>query len=192
VIGYDGVALIVHPSNPVGALSLDDVGRLYAGEIDDWAQLGGKPGRVLLYGRPQRSGTHGFFRDRVLRRGDPRIRTEFAAAVIPVEHTRDLVERVAAEPAAIGYVGLGHLDSSVKALAIAALPGGPAIVPSITSVRNCSYPIYRPLALYTRGVPSDETARFLRFVLSPAGRALIQRQGFVPAETSADLVPAPE
>jgi phosphate transport system substrate-binding protein len=104
-----------------------------------------------------------------------------------VEESRDLVAKVAADPDAIGYVGLGWVAPGVRALRLA--PGeGAAIAPSTATVRDGSYPVYRPLLVYTRGRPVGVVAAFLRHVLSAEGQALVEEHGFIRSDVDPDAV----
>lgn len=187
VIGYDGIAVIVHPDNPIAALTVDQVARVFTGEVTRWNEIGGRDAPITLYSRPDYSGTHGFFRDKVLRRGDSKGAEEFAAATVWIEESRDLAARVAAEADAIGYVGMGWVAPEVRALRLA--PGeGAAIAPSPATVRDGTYPVYRPLLVYTRGRPGGVVASFLRFVLSAPGQALVEEHGFIRSDIDPDAV----
>jgi phosphate binding protein len=187
VIGYDGIAVIVHPDNPLVGLSVDQVARIYTGEVTRWSELGGRDAPIKRYSRPDYSGTHQFFRDKVLRRGDSHGDEEFAAGTAWIEESRALVERVAADPDAIGYVGLGWVGAGVRALRLA--PGeGASVAPSPATVRDGTYPVYRPLLVYTRGRPVGAVAAFLRFVLSADGQALVDAHGFIRSDVDPDAV----
>jgi phosphate transport system substrate-binding protein len=190
VIGYDGIAVVVNPKNHLGQLTIEQAARLFTGEIDNWSQLGGPDAPVHIYSRPGYSGTHSFFKEKVLRRGNAKGPEEFAASTVFVEETGELVKRVAADPDAVGYAGLGWVDDSVHALALSPGAGHVAIAASAQTVRDGTYPVYRPLLMYTRGAPRGQVAAFLRFVLSPAGQELVAKHGFIKSDTPADaLVP---
>jgi phosphate binding protein len=188
VIGFDGIAVIVHPTNPVRALTIDQLSRIFTGEVRNWREVGGDDLPIRLMSRPSYSGTHGFFRDKVLRRGNAKGPEGFAARTEMVEESAQLAERVGDDPAAIAYVGLGWVGADVRALAVAPGDGQPAVPPSLDSVRQGTYPIYRPLLVYTRGAPRGAVAGFLRWVLSPEGQALVEQHGFIRSDVPADAV----
>jgi phosphate binding protein len=191
VIGYDGIAVVVHPKNPVGALTVEQAARVFTGEITRWSELGGPDRPIRRLSRPSYSGTHAFFRDKVLRRGDAGAAPTFAPGTEWIEESARLVEFVGADPDAIGYVGMGHVTPAVKALGLAPGEGAAAVTPSADSVRDGSYPVYRPLLLYTRGAPVGPLAAFVRFVLSAEGQALVEKHGFIRGDVHAEaLVPA--
>jgi phosphate binding protein len=188
VIGYDGMAVIVHPSNPVAELTVDQLSQIFTGTLASWAPLGGPDHAIDLLSRPSYSGTHVFFKDVVLRRGKSGARDEFAARTEFVEETSKIVARVAQDPDAISYVGLGFVQGRpVRVVPIAAAAGERAIAPLAESVRNGSYPIYRPLYLYARGEPQGAARDFLSFILSREGQKRVSAQDFIPCDAPATL-----
>lgn len=184
VIAYDGIAVIVHPSNPLQAISLDQIAQIFTGRIDNWRALGGADAPITVLRRPGYSGTHAFFRDKVLRHGDAKRSDDFAATARTIEDNRELLSAVAGDRNAIAFVGHGWLLPSVRALEIA-VEGGRGVLPDAATIRDGSYPIYRPLLVYTRGAPSRDAARFLSFVLGADGQALVRQHGFVPIDVPA-------
>jgi phosphate transport system substrate-binding protein len=182
VLGYDGIAVIVHPSNPVASLSIDQLSALFAGNVRSWRELGGPDLRPAPYGRPAYSGTHAFFKDKVLRRGLHGGTEEFAAETRVVEHSEALLAAVARDPSAIGYVGMGWVRPGVAVLAVAARPDAAPVRPALETVRSGAYPLYRPLLLYTRGEPRGDLRRFLQFILGGEGRKLVSAHDFIPAD----------
>ncbi len=192
VIGYDGVAIVVHPDNPVRNLTASQLSRIFAGKLRNWREVGGADAPIELVGRPEGSGTHAFFREKVLRLGNPGGPESFAPGIVVLEHNDEIVARVASRPHAISYVGLGSLTGKVRVVPVAPAPGRMAVAPSAEAVADGSYPFYRPLLLYTTGSPSGELRRFLEFVLSADGRALVQANGFVPSDVPVEAALPPE
>jgi phosphate binding protein len=182
VLGYDGIAVIVHPSNPVASLSIEQLSALFAGKVGSWRELGGAELRPALYVRPAYSGSHAFFKDKVLRRGVRGGTEEFAPDAHVVEHSEALLAAVARDPSAVGFVGMGWVRPGVAALAVAARAEAAPVRASLETVRNGSYPLYRPLLLYTRGEPQGEVRRLLQFILAGEGRKLVAAHDFVPAD----------
>ncbi|MEW6336325.1 MAG: phosphate ABC transporter substrate-binding/OmpA family protein [Acidobacteriota bacterium] len=187
VIGYDGVAVIVHPSNPIASLTVAQLAELFTGSITNWRQLGGVDSTVRLISRPSYSGTHAFFKERVVRRGNAKGSEEFAPATEFVEENGAILAAVAGDPRAVSYVGLGWLGQQVKALSVAAQSGEEAAKPTLANVRAGSYPLYRPLLMYVREDAPSAALDFLRFVLSTEGAALVQAEGFVPPDQTGAL-----
>ncbi len=182
ILGYDGIAVVVNPTNAVTKLDLDQLAALFTGEVGDWSRVGGAPGPVRVVSRPSYSGTHGFFRDHVLRKGKKDSQAGFAASAQFVERSEDVLREVARDPAAIGYVGMGTLRPGVIVVAVGASAAGPFLRPDTETVRRGEYPIYRPLLLYSRGEPRGEVRRFLAWVLAGDGRKLIAAHDFIPGD----------
>jgi phosphate binding protein len=167
LLGWDGIAVIVHPDSPVRELSLAQLRDIYRGQPPP--EL---PRPLHVVTRPPESGTHAFFAERVL--GDERP----APDVITIEHGADIVRFVAGDANALGYVGVGSLSPDVRVVRIA--DGDVAVAPDRASIEEARYPLSRPLMLYVRDRPSAAAIAFLRHVLSAAGRGLVEEHGFVP------------
>lgn len=182
VIGYDGVAVVVHPDNPVKELTIAQVSALFSGKAKSWKKVGGRDESVRVISRPSYSGTHVFFKEKALRRGDPKGPEEFAPEAEFLEENGAILEAVAKDPRAVSYVGLGWLRPTVKAVPI--LSGSIPVAPTADSVRTGKYPLYRPLLMYVPASARREAVSFVRFVLSQEGAAVMARNGFVPPDTS--------
>jgi phosphate binding protein len=180
VVGYDGIAVIVHPDNPVSSLTVSQLALVFSGAVARWNAIGGEDRPIRALSRPSYSGTHAFFREKVLQ-------SDFGAGVAWVEHNRDLVAQVAGDRSAVSYVGLGWVSPEVKALSIAVMADQQPVAPTTRSIGDGSYPISRPLMLYTGGPPSASVRRFLRFVFSKEGRHLVSEHGFVPSDFAPSL-----
>jgi phosphate binding protein len=175
VLGYDGIAVIVHPEAPVAAISMPELARVFSGEIKSWRQLAGPrapDAPIRLVARPAYSGTHAFFRDKVLRGAPLSSRTEW------IEASEELVLAVAADRYALSFVGMGNVTPAVRILAIAPSRGAPALRPQPDTIRAGTYPINRPLLLYVRGLPTPAVAELLRFCSGDAGQAHIASPAF--------------
>jgi len=162
-----------------------ELARVFTGEVVTWRQLAG-PGApdtpIRLVARPAYSGTHAFFRDKILGGKDIARRAEI------IEATEDIVAAVAADPTAISFVSAGRVTSSVRALAVAVARGAKPVMPERDTIRAGSYPIYRPLLLYVRGLPSPHVAELLRFCVGPTGRQLLADHGLVPGDTPPETI----
>ncbi|MCL4305232.1 phosphate ABC transporter substrate-binding protein [bacterium] len=175
VIGMDGLAVFVHPSNPADSLSIEQIKQIFQGQITDWAQVGGKPGSIVVHSRESNSGTYVYFKEHVLGKGD------FANSARLMTSTAALVQEISTNTGAIGYGGeaYGH-DSKVKMLHVRKDAESPAIFPTEETVRNKAYPIARPLFLYTNGEPSGVLQEFIEFCNGPSGQAIVREVGYVP------------
>jgi phosphate transport system substrate-binding protein len=172
VIGIDGVAIIVNRQNPVSQLSVSDLAKILRCQINDWSEVGGKPGRIRLIRRNDESGTYKTVRDLVLN-GD-----QLCQSAEPVQDSAKLSDEVASDPQALGFIGLPYKRNN-KALALADADG-PAIGPDLLSVGTEEYVLSRRLYLYLPANSQNEWARsFMKFVLSPDGQAIVSRDGFI-------------
>jgi phosphate transport system substrate-binding protein len=189
VIGYDGIAVIVHPGNPVAELSIAQLSDLFIGKVRNWREVGGPDLAVHLISRPSYSGTFSFFRDKVLRRGNDKGPEDYAASAEFIEENGTILDKVAREPGAISYVGIGWVTPAVKTLGVAAKPGQPAVKASVATVRTGTYPIYRPLLMYSRGEPHGTAREMLAFILSGEGQKIVAKNDFVPSDSPVALPP---
>lgn len=167
VIAMDGIAVVVHPSNTISALSKKQVKDIYTGKISNWSQLGGKNEKIVVISRDTSSGTYEAFNELALNKAKVR-----ADALLQASN-QAVATVVSKTPAAIGYVGLGFLSSSIKALPI------DGIECSKETVLSGDYPYARPLFMYTNGVAKGEVKNFLEFVTSPQGQIIVEEQGYV-------------
>lgn len=173
VIAIDGLAILVHPDNPVNAMSLETLGRVFSGQINNWAQLGGPNRPITLYARDDRSGTWDTFKSLVL--GKTYTLDNSAARY---ESNDQLSDDVASDPGGIGFSGLASVRNS-KLLAISD-GNAPALKPDQLTVASEDYPLSRRLFMYTLGQRAPVQAReLIDFTLSSSGQALVAQSGFV-------------
>jgi phosphate transport system substrate-binding protein len=189
VIGYDGIAVVVNPANPVSELTVAQVADLFIGKLRNWSEVGGPDLPVRLISRPSYSGTFSFFREHVLRRGNAKGPEDYAAGTEFVEENGAILKKVSQERGAVSYVGIGWVTPEVKVLGVAPKSGQPAVRASVATVRTGTYPIYRPLLMYSRGEPHGEARNLLAFVLSSDGQKIVARNDFVPTDSPAPLAP---
>ncbi len=167
VIARDGLAIIVHPSNPVSGLSLLEVRNIFNGNARDWNMPGGTGSEITVVTREEGSGTRGAFQEMVMKKD--RI---FRGAV--VEDSNGTVrEIVASDPNSVGYISLGLVNEQVKALR---LDGVKATRDEIDAKR---YPLVRPFLFVTKGPPGPGAKDFIEFVLSPQGQKLVTEEGLL-------------
>lgn len=172
-VAKDGLSIYVHPTNPVQALSLEQLRAIYTGQVTNWKQVGGADAIVVLYGRENSSGTYVYFKDHVL------LGRDFAARTQTLPGTAAVVNAVANDPNGIGYGGAAYAKG-VRDLGVRKTPDGPAVVPSPATVRDGSYPITRHLYLYARTKPAGDAKRFVDWVLSAEGQSVVTRVGYYP------------
>jgi phosphate transport system substrate-binding protein len=175
VVGQDGIALVVHPDNPVSALTLDQLRQVFNGTLQRWSQVGGPDLPILALSRESSSGTYAFFKEHVLRKDD------YGAAVRLLPSTAGIIQSTAQDRGSIGYVGLGYAKGAkVKVLSIKADEAAPAVAPSPATIADGSYAISRALLLYApvdrRGIAKE----FIEFALSGAGQRIVADNGYIP------------
>ena len=168
-IGYDCILPVVHRGNPVDNLSLAQLKNIYLGQIDNWRQLGGPDRKIRVIARDTASGTHDVWHHLVMDQAQ-----DLSGSSLK-HSSSDVVSAVAEEPDAIGYISLAYLNAQVKPLRVNGIMG------SSRSLRDGSYPISRPLFMFTSGWPSGKTLEYINFVLNPrGGQALIEAAGYIP------------
>jgi phosphate transport system substrate-binding protein len=171
-IANDGIALIVHPTNTVPGLTLAQVREIYAGNVTNWKDVGGPDQVIVVIGRDSASGTREFFSEKVMNQQN------YTRTQLEKNSNGAVQQTITQTPGAIGYVGLGYIDSQIKAVPI--IVNGEPVMPSIANVLNKKYPISRPLIMITPGAPAGLAREYLDYILSPAGQKIITDEGFVP------------
>ena len=186
VVGYDALAIFVHPANPLRELTLDQLGQIYSekGPVTRWSDLGvSVPGcssdRMILVSRQSNSGTYHYFRDAILGRG-----RDFKLGTIDLHGSKDVVELVGRTPCAIGYSGMGYATSHVRMLGVARRAGEAAYSPTVDHTQQGLYPISRPLYMYTVGNGQPHLKRFFDWIYSRKGQQLVLANGYVPIPES--------
>ena len=176
----DGLAVVVHPTNSVNKLTLDQLAAIFTSKISNWKELGGRDQKIVVLSREVNSGTHVYFKEHVLQRGDPSVQIEFSPAALMLPSSQAIADEVAGNPAAIGYYGMGYISPKQKAIAIAADEKSEYIQPTLDNVIDGRYPISRPMFLYTNGTPTGLAKKFIDFALSPEGQKIVVETEFVP------------
>jgi phosphate transport system substrate-binding protein len=180
VVAGDAIAVVAHPSNPVDSLTLQQISDIYTGRITNWRELGGEDRPIVLLSRESNSGTYVYFLENVIRLGEDSDLL-FSPDTLLMPSSEGISTEVRQNPNAIGYDGLGYVTPDQKMLAGAQESGGPYVLPSIATVNDGSYPISRPLYMYTAGQPTGQVKAYLDWVLG-AGQALVRELGFVPLQ----------
>ncbi|MGB4453405.1 MAG: PstS family phosphate ABC transporter substrate-binding protein [Coprothermobacter proteolyticus] len=172
----DGITVIVHPNNPVEKLTLDQIGRIYRGEITNWKEVGGKDMPITLYGRQSNSGTFTFFRD-VAVKGD------YASSMRSMNGNSDIINAVAQDETAIGYVGVGYFkqaQNQVKQVLVSTDGNNYYSSTDLQAIDQKLYPLARPLYQYVKMPLTQAVKDFLAFEISEEGQAIVEENGFYP------------
>lgn len=178
IIARDAIAVVVNPSNPVDRLTIQQISDIYTGKITNWEQVGGENRPIVLLSRESNSGTYDYFLENVIRMGEDSDLL-FAPDTLLMPSSEGISAEIRQNPNAIGYDGLGYVTPDQKVVAIAERDGGPYVLPSVETVNNGSYPISRPLYMYTAGEPSGRIKDYLDWILTD-GQQLVLDLGFVP------------
>lgn len=181
VVGYDALAVFIHHDNPMESISVTKLAEIYGegGKLDKWTQLGvevkGCTGQeIIRVSRQNNSGTYAYFRKAVLKRKD------FRPGSMDMHGSKDVVDLVEKTPCAIGYSGLAYATDHIKMACISAKDGDKCVSPSVETASDNSYPIARPLLMYTNGQPQGDIKEYLDWILSDEGQCIIFKKGYAP------------
>jgi phosphate transport system substrate-binding protein len=180
VVARDAIGVIVHPSNPVNQLTLEQISHIYRGQITNWSEVGGEDRPIVRLSRESNSGTHVYFLETVIRLGDKNNKSFFSDLTLLLPSSEGIIAEVQDNPNAIGYDGLGYITKDVKLLAVAKNEKSKYVIPSVESVNNNEYPISRDLYMYTHGEPSGLIKTYLDWIVKPQAQKIVADSGFVP------------
>jgi phosphate transport system substrate-binding protein len=168
-VAYDCIVPVVHPSNSVTNLAMGQLKAIYKGEIKNWKELGGPDRPVVVISRDTSSGTYEVWYKKVMKK-----ERVYPGALLQASNGA-IVQAVSKNKNAVGYIGLGYLDKSVKGLKVNKIKG------SAETTLNGTYPISRPLYMFTAGWPKGDTVKFINFVVHPQkGQKYVADAGYVP------------
>ena len=184
IVGYDALAVYLHEDNPIEALTIAQIRSVYGegGSAEVWSDLGvSVPGcgsdEIVRVSRQNNSGTYVYFRDAVL--GD----ADFKLGSRDMHGSKDVVDLVENTPCAIGYSGLAYATEHVRMPCVAVAADGDACVaPTLSAAEDGSYPIARPLFMYTAGQPRGAVKAYMDWILSDAGQCVIRARGYAPVQ----------
>ncbi|MCX5754259.1 MAG: phosphate ABC transporter substrate-binding protein [Candidatus Krumholzibacteria bacterium] len=179
-VALDGLAVVVNPENPVDKLTMDQLAGIFSGKTKNWKEVGGRDERIVVLSREVNSGTHVYFKEHVLRKMDKNSKEEFSPGALMLSSSQAIADEVAGNSSAIGYYGMGYISDKHKPVSIAKDAESPYVAPTIENIINGSYPISRPLLLYTNGQPQGLIKKFIDFALSAEGQEIVRATDFVP------------
>lgn len=179
-VAVDALAVVVHPDNPVSQLTIAQLADIFTGRITNWRDVGGRDAPIILLSRETNSGTHVYFLEQVIRKGDSENKDIFAPQTLLMPSSVGITSEIRRNPNAIGYDGLGYITEHEKMLAIAKDSQSPYVIPSVASGADGTYPIARGLYMYTAGQPTGHIADYLDWIMGPEGQAIVAELGFVP------------
>ena len=183
VMATDGISVVTHPANPISKLTLEQLGKIFKGEITNWKEVGGKDAKISLYGRQSNSGTYVFFREFV-------VKADYSPHMKAMNGNAQIIEALKKDQDGIGYVAVGYVVNDkgemmpgVKIVNISKDGQSEAYSPAkIENVMSKKYPITRPLNHYTNGKPSGKLLDFIKFELSKEGQEIVRKEGFFPVQ----------
>jgi phosphate transport system substrate-binding protein len=168
-VSYDMIIPIVHPSNPVKNLTLDQLKAIFSGTVSNWKEVGGKDEKIVVVSRDTSSGTYEYWNEKVMKKTDVSNRALLQASNGAVLST------VSVNPKAIGYIGFGYINNSIKAVDVNGVHG------TIANGKSGKYPISRKLYMYVDKAKLSAAAdKFIKFILSKKGQDLVKEEGYIP------------
>ncbi len=180
VVAQDAIAVIINPSNPVKQLTIDQLSAIFKGEITNWSQVGGEDRPIVRLSRESNSGTHVYFLETVVRKGNSKDKSLFSPSTLLLPSSEGIISEVRDNPNAIGYDGLGYVTPEVKVVAVAKKAAEGYILPTIETVNDGTYPIARDLYMYTRNQPTGAIKTYLDWIQAEEGQKIVGELGFVP------------
>lgn len=172
VVAKDGISVIVNPANGVTDLTIEQLGKIYRGEITNWKEVGGADKNIVLLSRDSSSGTYEYFKEAVVGKDK-----EYAKEAKLLASNQAIVDEVKGNDAAIGYVGIGYAENAGTEIKIVDVEGVKA---SIETVLDGTYPLGRDLYMYSNGAPTGVMKAYVDWILGTDGQAVVTDQGFVP------------
>lgn len=184
IVGYDALSVFIHHNSPIDTLSFPQLREIFSrnGKATKWSDLGltipgCKQDKIVVVSRQNNSGTYAYFKKAVLGK-----KGKFRQGTLDMHGSKDVVDLVEKTPCAIGYSGLAYANEHVKMACIAKETGGKCVMPSVATASDRTYPIARPLFMYTNGEPAGETKKYLDWILSDAGQCILLKKGYAPAK----------
>ena len=183
IVGYDALAVYIHSDNPASELSIAQLEDIYSrkGKARKWSDLGIKvPGcgsdKIIVVSRQNNSGTYAYFKKAILGK-----KGKYRTGTLDMHGSKDVVDLVEKTPCAIGYSGLAYATDHIKKVCIVGKDGGKCVNPSVATAVDRSYPIARPLFMYTNGQPEGDIKIYLDWIMSDTGQCIIMNKGYAPA-----------
>ncbi|MGI9288627.1 MAG: phosphate ABC transporter substrate-binding protein [Pseudomonadales bacterium] len=182
VVGYDALAVFIHKDNPVNTLSLEQLRGVYARgkKISKWSDLGisipgCKSDKIVVVSRQNNSGTYAYFKEAVLGK-----KSKYRQGTLDMHGSKDVVDLVEKTPCAIGYSGLAYATDHLKTMCISKAGEEACVTPTVATASDRSYPIARPLFMYTNGEPKGAIKDYLDWILSDIGQCILLKKGYAP------------
>ena len=178
-VARDGITIVVHPSNTVKSLTIEQLKGIYTGKVNNWKEVGGPDLKIVTSGRDTASGTYTYFQEDVLNK------EKYRADMISTPSNNKIAENVTAQKGGIGYIGVAYASEFTKAGKVKEVPvafkaGEEPQLPTEDNILSGKYPISRALFNYTKGKPDGNIKGYLDFVTGPDGQEIVKKEGFIP------------
>jgi phosphate transport system substrate-binding protein len=181
VVGYDALAVFIHKNNPVKSMTLAQLKDIYGRDpkVRKWSEMGitvpGCKDEIVVVSRQNNSGTYVYFKETVLGK-----KGRYRQGTLDMHGSKDVVDLVEKTPCAIGYSGLAYATDHLKTVCIAADGADACVNPSVATASDRSYPVARPLFMYTNGEPQGAIKEYMDWILSDAGQCILLKKGYAP------------
>ena len=182
-VGFDALAVFLHKDNPITEMTIEQIKQVYAegGTFEKWSDLGVTvPGcdsdEIVRVSRQNNSGTYAYFKKAVLGKG-----AEYKLGSRDMHGSKDVVDLVEKTPCAIGYSGLAYANDHIK-MPCVSKDGGACVAPSVSTASDGSYPVARPLLMYTNGTPEGAVKEYMDWIMSKDAQCIVVDKGYAPAK----------
>ncbi len=175
-IGYDGLTVVVNNDNPVKNLTLEEIRAIFIGEITNWKEVGGEDREIIVLSRDSSSGTHVYFKEEVLRKGNKKATDEYSSKALFLPSNEGLKQEVRGSEGAIAYIGMGYMDDTIHSVKVNGVEA------SFENVATKDYPIARGIYWYVQKGAEGNAKELVDFILSTKGQEIVRREGFVPVK----------
>jgi len=186
VVGYDALAIYVHPSNPISEITIEQLSEIYkeGGKISKWSELGvtmpSGQDEIVRVSRMNSSGTYHYFREAVVGK-----KNDFKQGSRDMNGSKEVVDLVGNTPSSVGFSGIGYKTDKVKVVKVAKKAGEPSVAPTIKTTLDKTYPIARPMFMYVAPNAKPEAEQYIKWLLSAPGQKIVIESGYVPLEAFA-------
>ena len=181
VVGFDALAIYVHPSNPITEISIEQLSEIYkeGGKVSKWSEIGvtmpAGQDEIVRASRQSNSGTYHYFREAVVGK-----KADFKKGSRDMNGSKEVVDLVSTTPTAIGFSGIGYKTDKVKVVKVSKKTGEPSVAPSIKTTLDKTYPIARPMFMYVSPTAKPEAEEYIKWLLTAPGQKIVIESGYVP------------
>jgi phosphate transport system substrate-binding protein len=180
-VGFDALAIYVHPSNPITEISIEQLSEIYkeGGKVNKWSELGvtmpAGQDEIVRASRQSNSGTYHYFREAVVGK-----KSDFKQGSRDMNGSKEVVDLVSTTPSAIGFSGIGYRTDKVKVVKVSKKTGDPSVEPTIKTTLDKTYPIARPMFMYVSPTAKPEAEEYIKWLLTEPGQKIVIESGYVP------------